>query len=181
MHLINQIKQIKQIIQSQKLNIDFNLPDDSLIKEFQDKVNWSDISKYQTLSEDFIEEFHDKVEWFRISMYQKLSEETETANYYKDQLISNYLFKGPVLEWYMKVKLKLEGPTFNKLVFEGQKRETAIARNGGIYNDKEKDINYVRSSNKKVLVREFVKKKEIDDKLKRIAESVDEKYMGFVF
>jgi 1-acyl-sn-glycerol-3-phosphate acyltransferase len=40
--------------------------------------------------------------------YRKLSEETETANYYKDQLISNYLFKGPVLEWYMKVKLKLE-------------------------------------------------------------------------
>jgi 2-polyprenyl-3-methyl-5-hydroxy-6-metoxy-1,4-benzoquinol methylase len=40
--------------------------------------------------------------------YRKLSEETESATYYKDQLISNYLFKGPVLEWYMKVKLKLE-------------------------------------------------------------------------
>ena len=74
MHLINQIKQIKQIIQSQKLNIDFNLPDDSLIKEFQDKVNWSDISMYQKLSEEFIEKFQDKVNWHHISANQNLSE-----------------------------------------------------------------------------------------------------------
>lgn len=40
--------------------------------------------------------------------FAELSEKTETANYYKNQLISNYLFKGPVLEWYMKIKLKLE-------------------------------------------------------------------------
>ena len=35
---------------------------------------WSYISRYQKLSEDFIREFKDKVDWFRISIYQKLSE-----------------------------------------------------------------------------------------------------------
>lgn len=49
-----------------------------------------------------------KVAKFFKQEYAKLSAETETTNYYNDQLISNYLFKGPVLEWYMKVKLKLE-------------------------------------------------------------------------
>ena len=28
--------------------------------------------------------------------------------YYKDALIKNYIYKGPVLEWYMKVKLRME-------------------------------------------------------------------------
>ncbi len=37
-----------------------------------------------------------------------LDEKTGTPGYYKDYLVRNYLYKGPVLEWYMKVKLKLE-------------------------------------------------------------------------
>jgi 1-acyl-sn-glycerol-3-phosphate acyltransferase len=40
--------------------------------------------------------------------FTKLSEEIEIPSYYKEQLISNYLFKGPVLQWYLKVKLKIE-------------------------------------------------------------------------
>lgn len=40
--------------------------------------------------------------------FAKLSQETETPEYFRDQIISNYLFKGPILEWYLKVKLKLE-------------------------------------------------------------------------
>jgi 1-acyl-sn-glycerol-3-phosphate acyltransferase len=40
--------------------------------------------------------------------YAKLAQETETTAYYHDQMISNYIFKGPVLEWYLKIKLKLE-------------------------------------------------------------------------
>ena len=47
---------------------------EEFIREFKDKVNWEIISKYQTLSEDFIREFKDKVDWEYISEYQKLSE-----------------------------------------------------------------------------------------------------------
>ena len=39
-----------------------------------DDVNWSNISKYQKLSEDFIREFAHRVDWCYISSCQKLSE-----------------------------------------------------------------------------------------------------------
>lgn len=50
--------------------------------------------------------------------YQRLCEELETPSYFKEQLISNFLFKGPFLEWYMKIKLKLERnyKVFNELL-----------------------------------------------------------------
>lgn len=40
--------------------------------------------------------------------HHKLASELETPAYYRYKLISNYLYKGPVLEWYMRVKLTLE-------------------------------------------------------------------------
>ena len=40
--------------------------------------------------------------------YRLLKEEVETAHYYRTHLKSNFIYKGPVLEWYMKVKLRLE-------------------------------------------------------------------------
>ena len=52
----------------QKLSEDF-------IEKFQDKVYWPYISEYQKLSEDFIEKFQDKVDWSYISKYQKLSDD----------------------------------------------------------------------------------------------------------
>jgi len=52
----------------QKLSEDF-------IREFQNKVNWKNISRYQDLSEDFIREFQDKLNWYDISKYKKLSED----------------------------------------------------------------------------------------------------------
>jgi hypothetical protein len=48
--------------------------------------------------------------YFKEGIPKIISTETETANYVllRSTQFSNYLFKGPVLEWYMKVKLKLE-------------------------------------------------------------------------
>lgn len=46
--------------------------------------------------------------YFRME-FSKLSEEIEQPEYYREQLVYNYLYKGPVLEWYMRVKLRLEG------------------------------------------------------------------------
>ncbi len=42
------------------------------------------------------------------SEYNKLREEIETPEYFKDKLIKNYIYKGAVLEWYIRIKLRLE-------------------------------------------------------------------------
>lgn len=41
--------------------------------------------------------------------YKQLRDEQETVDYYRPKLIKNYIYKGPVLEWYCRVKVKLEG------------------------------------------------------------------------
>ena len=40
--------------------------------------------------------------------YNKLREELETPEYFKDKLVKNYIYKGAVLEWYIRIKLRLE-------------------------------------------------------------------------
>jgi 1-acyl-sn-glycerol-3-phosphate acyltransferase len=40
--------------------------------------------------------------------FKKLSIETERPRYFKEQLIYNYLYKGPILEWRLRLKLLLE-------------------------------------------------------------------------
>jgi hypothetical protein len=61
------VKEIKGIIEYYNLNCS--------VKEFKDKVDWIDISVYQSLSEDFIREFQDKVNWNCIPAFQHLSED----------------------------------------------------------------------------------------------------------
>lgn len=43
------------------------------------------------------------------SEYQNLREEQETVHYFRPKLIKNYIFKGPVLEWYCRIKTQMEG------------------------------------------------------------------------
>ncbi len=43
-----------------------------------------------------------------IKEQKKLQEQIETPSFFRKQLIRNYIYKGPVLEWYLRVKLKLE-------------------------------------------------------------------------
>lgn len=45
--------------------------------------------------------------WFR-KQYAQLCFELETPRYYKEKLIKNYIYKGPVLEWYARIKISLE-------------------------------------------------------------------------
>jgi 1-acyl-sn-glycerol-3-phosphate acyltransferase len=40
--------------------------------------------------------------------HKQLSAEVQQPRYYREQLIYNYLYKGPVLEWYMRIKVSLE-------------------------------------------------------------------------
>ncbi len=40
--------------------------------------------------------------------YARMKEEIETPAYFRRKLIRNYIYKGPVLEWYTRIKLSLE-------------------------------------------------------------------------
>ncbi len=40
--------------------------------------------------------------------YEKLCRDSETPSYFREQLYYNYLYKGPVLEWYQRIKIRLE-------------------------------------------------------------------------
>ncbi|WP_225859811.1 MULTISPECIES: trifunctional MMPL family transporter/lysophospholipid acyltransferase/class I SAM-dependent methyltransferase [Chitinophaga] len=40
--------------------------------------------------------------------YEQLRQATEIPAYYREQLLYNYLYKGPVLEWYMRIKTSME-------------------------------------------------------------------------
>ncbi|KIC95137.1 trifunctional MMPL family transporter/lysophospholipid acyltransferase/class I SAM-dependent methyltransferase [Flavihumibacter solisilvae] len=42
------------------------------------------------------------------SVYQQRLEQYEHTGFFREQLIANYLYKGPVLEWYIRIKTKLE-------------------------------------------------------------------------
>lgn len=46
--------------------------------------------------------------WMRQEL-ARIKTKDETPRYFKEQLIRSYTFKGPVLEWYCRVKTKLEG------------------------------------------------------------------------
>lgn len=37
-----------------------------------------------------------------------MRKEIETVDYYFNRLSKNYIYKGPILEWYMRIKVGLE-------------------------------------------------------------------------
>lgn len=41
--------------------------------------------------------------------YQLLRETLETPTFFKETILKNYIYKGPVLEWYLKIKYRLDG------------------------------------------------------------------------
>ena len=41
--------------------------------------------------------------------YELLRAETEVPAYFREQLKYNFIYKGPVLEWYMRIKTRMEG------------------------------------------------------------------------
>ncbi len=46
---------------------------------------------------------------FYIREFDKLKQEQETPAYFRGRLISNYIYKGPVLEWYARIKTRFDG------------------------------------------------------------------------
>ncbi|NCO56305.1 MAG: methyltransferase domain-containing protein [Bacteroidetes bacterium] len=60
---------------------------------------------------DFGNDYHEltkSLQTFYRTNYKLLKKDCETADYFADTLIKNYVFKGPILEWYCRIKVKLE-------------------------------------------------------------------------
>ncbi len=66
---------------------------------------------------DYHERTKSTLTFFRTN-YAELQKELGTVDYYKHQLIRSYIYKGPVLEWYLKVKIRLEKnyELFNRII-----------------------------------------------------------------
>ena len=62
----------------------------------------------QAYGSDYHEMTRSMLSFYRTE-YQKIKEELETTAYFRKKLIRNYIYKGPVLEWYTRIKLALEG------------------------------------------------------------------------
>jgi 1-acyl-sn-glycerol-3-phosphate acyltransferase len=82
---------------------DFLLKDGTITLKFlpritQDDLRWGEgyAERVKTISRSFKEE------------YYCLKKEVEKPVYFRERLFYNFLYKGPVLEWYMKVKVRLE-------------------------------------------------------------------------
>ena len=56
---------------------------EDFITKFADMVDWTKISEHQTLSQSFIEKYSDKVNWREISFHQNLSDGFVTKFYNK--------------------------------------------------------------------------------------------------
>lgn len=82
---------------------DFHFKDGTLTVKILERVRPQDTSygaTYQERCKNILK--HMRAE------YQLLRGQCETVTYFRPRLIRNYIFKGPVLEWYCRIKTKLE-------------------------------------------------------------------------
>lgn len=49
-----------------------------------------------------------KIRSYMQAEFSKLKDQVETVDYFRPALIKNYIYKGPILEWYCRIKVKLE-------------------------------------------------------------------------
>lgn len=67
--------------------------------------------RIKTNDKDFGQDYHERTKSilrFYRNEYQQMKGELETPLYFKKKIIRNYIYKGPVLEWYVRIKLYLE-------------------------------------------------------------------------
>jgi 1-acyl-sn-glycerol-3-phosphate acyltransferase len=83
---------------------DFLLKDGEINCKFMPRITNADTHFGNTYSE----RAKSIGKYFR-SEYEAFRKERETVHYFKEQLIRNYIYKGPILEWYCRIKIKLEG------------------------------------------------------------------------
>lgn len=81
----------------------FYLTEGQLTLKFLDPIEANDI-RYGT---NYVERTKSISKYFK-QEYARLASEIETPEYFAHRLITNYIYKGPILEWYLRVKIKLE-------------------------------------------------------------------------
>ena len=82
---------------------DMLLKDGTTTAKFLPRISPSDTSFGVTYSERT-----KSINRYVRQQYEEIRSRMEQPRYFKEQLIRNYLYKGPVLEWYMRVKIRLE-------------------------------------------------------------------------
>lgn len=83
---------------------DFLVHGTTVTMKFLDRIPPNDLSwgsDYSTRTKSISKYF--KAE------YSKIKTSTETVDFFEDRLIKNYIYKGPILEWYTRIKIRLEG------------------------------------------------------------------------
>jgi 1-acyl-sn-glycerol-3-phosphate acyltransferase len=92
---------------------DFLLKDGSITLKFLPRIKSND----KLWGEGYAERTKKIGRYFR-DQFAQLRNTLETPDYYREQLLYNYIYKGPVLEWYMRIKIRLENSyrLFNELV-----------------------------------------------------------------
>jgi 1-acyl-sn-glycerol-3-phosphate acyltransferase len=83
---------------------DFLVNGTTVTMKFLDRIPLHDL----TWGSNYAERTKSISKYFKAE-YKKLKKSTETADFFEDRLIKNYTYKGPVLEWYTRIKVRLEG------------------------------------------------------------------------
>ncbi len=82
---------------------DFLLKDGHVTIEYLPRIKSGDLF----FGVDYTERAKYLGRYFR-QQYARLKEASEQPRFFREQLIYNYIYKGPVLEWYLRVKIRLE-------------------------------------------------------------------------
>lgn len=92
---------------------DLLLKNGTVTAKYLDRITPED----KTYGENYSERAKKIGRYFRM-VYNNTRLELEDTRYYKNKLIKNYIYKGPVLEWYLKVKLRMENnyELFNSII-----------------------------------------------------------------
>jgi 1-acyl-sn-glycerol-3-phosphate acyltransferase len=82
---------------------DYMVKKGSLTMKYLPRISKDD----KTFGEDYVTRAKAITKYFKAE-HEKLRAEIEQPIYFRERLNMNYIYKGPVLEWYIKYKIKLE-------------------------------------------------------------------------
>ena len=83
---------------------DFMLKDGTITIDILPRIKAEDSVSY---GEGYAEKAKKLSRQFK-EWYNERKEAYESVDWYREQLVYNYIYKGPVLEWYMRIKTRLE-------------------------------------------------------------------------
>lgn len=91
---------------------DFYFKEGILHLKFLPRISYNDTAYGNTYKER-----SKKIRAYMQQEYAAVCQQVETVDYFRPALIKNYIYKGPILEWYCRIKVKLED---NYRYFESQ-------------------------------------------------------------